>query len=98
MLWMNLDSVGWDPGKWLRRKKLVRDIVETKIKFMEFPLWLNGLRTQLAFLRMQGQSLASLGELRIQHYQKLWCMLQVHLESGIAAAVAWAKLQLRFDP
>ena len=45
MLWMNLDSVGWDPGKWLRRKKLVRDIVETKIKFMEFPLWLNGLRT-----------------------------------------------------
>ena len=38
-----------------------------KKNFLELPLWLNGLRTQLVSIKMQVQSLALLSRLRIQH-------------------------------
>ena len=54
------------------------------------PSWLSGLRTQLVPLRMQVQSLASLGGLRIQHCPNLWHRLQKWLRSSVAVAVVQA--------
>ena len=50
-------------------------------------MWLSRLRTRLASLRMQVQSLALLSALRIWHCFKLWCRSQMQLGSCIAVAV-----------
>ena len=52
-----------------------------------FPLWLSELRTQRSGFRMQVQSLASLGGLRIWHCHKLWCRRKMQLRSGFPVAV-----------
>ena len=49
---------------------------------------MSGSRTQLVYVRMWVQALASLSELRIQHCYKLRCKLQTRLRSGVAVAVA----------
>ena len=51
---------------------------------MEFPVWLNRLRTRLVSIRIQVWSLASLSGLRIWCCHKLWRGLQMRLGSGIA--------------
>ena len=58
-------------------------------KIEAFSLWLR-LRTQLVSMRMQVQTLAPLGGLRIQHCHERWCRSQIQLGSGIAVAVAVA--------
>ena len=54
---------------------------------MEFPLWLGRLRTLLASIRIQVQSLALLSGLRICCCHKLWQRSQMKLKSGIGVAV-----------
>ena len=61
-----------------------------KNTFLEFMLWLSGLRTQLGSMRMWVPSLASLSGLRIWCPQELWYRLQMRLGSHIAVAVAVA--------
>ena len=68
----------------------IKDIKDTRYHMRherreEFLLWLRGLRTRLAPMRMQVQSLASVCGLRIQHCPELWCR-----------SLVW--LQLLFDP
>ena len=62
--------------------------VNLKLLLKEFPLWLNGLRTQLVSMRMRVPSLASLNGLRTQHCYKLQGPSQMWLRSGVALAVA----------
>ena len=50
-------------------------------------LWLSGLWTQLASMRMWVWSLASLSWLRIQYCHELWCRLQTQLRSRVAVAL-----------
>ena len=45
---------------------------------------------QLASMRMQVPSLASLSALRIWHCHELWCMSQTQLRSHVAVAVVQA--------
>ena len=59
-----------------------------KKEVREFPLWLSGLRTQLASMRMWVQSLMLFSRLRIRHCPELWCRSQTWLRSGVAMAVA----------
>ena len=47
-------------------------------------------QTQLAFMRMQVPSLASLSGLRIQRCRELWCRSRTRLGSGIAVAMVQA--------
>ena len=57
----------------------------------EFPLWLKRSQTQLVSMRMQVQSLDSLGGLRIQRCRELWFRSQTRLGSHIiAVAVVYA--------
>ena len=58
-----------------------------KIQPCEFPLWLSRLRTQLVSMRIQVQSLASLGGLRIWHTAVSCGIGQIRLGSGVAVAV-----------
>ena len=51
-------------------------------------MWLNGLRTQLVFVRMLGQSLVSLSGLSIQCCHDLWRRSQMQIGSCVAVAVA----------
>ena len=46
-------------------------------------------RTQLVFMRFWVLSLASVHELRIWSFCKLWCSSQVWLRSGVAQPLAW---------
>ena len=46
-----------------------------------------GKQIQLAIMRSQVRSLASLSGLRIQRCHELWCRLQARLGSGIAVTV-----------
>ena len=63
-----------------------------RVKVGEFPLWLSELRTQLAPMRMQVQSLALLSGLWIWHCYKLWCRLQMGLWCRLAAAALIRRL------
>ena len=55
--------------------------------FLEFPLGLRGLRTQLVSTRMWVPSLALLSGLKIWCCCKLWSRLKMRLGSGIAVAM-----------
>ena len=61
----------------------------------EFPLWLSGLRTQLASMRAQVQSLASLRGSRVGCCCRLWCSSQIWRGCGCGVG---QQLQLRLDP
>ena len=60
---------------------------EKKMQLLEFPLWLNQIRTQLVFMRMQVQFLALISGLRIWSCRKLQGRSQTQLAPGIAVAV-----------
>ena len=59
-------------------------------------MWLNGLRTQLVFMRMWVQSLALLSGLRICRCYKLQHRSQIWL--GFSVAVAWAAAAAPIQP
>ena len=54
--------------------------------FLEFLLWLSGLRLRLGSMRTRVLSLASICGLRIRRCHELWGRSQVLLGSGVAAA------------
>ena len=56
--------------------------------YLEFPLWLIGLRTRLVFMRMWLRSLTSLSGLRIRCHYKLWQRSWMELRSGVAVVKA----------
>ena len=51
------------------------------------PVVVQQKQIQLGIMRFRVQSLASLGELRIQCCCELWCKLQMQLGSDLAVAV-----------
>ena len=54
---------------------------------------------RLGTMRLHVQSLASLSELRIQHYSELWCRSQMQLRSDVAVAAGVALIKpLAWEP
>ena len=74
--------------QWLNMPMSIWEKVHLKRGYREFPLWLRGLRTNIASVMMQVRSLASLSGLNFQHCLKLWHRLPTKLRSGVAGAVA----------
>ena len=68
-------------------KKKKNALATRKLRNQEFPPWLCGPRTQLASMRTQVRSLASLSGLRIQSCRELWYRLQMKLRFQVAVAV-----------
>ena len=54
------------------------------------PVMVQQKQIRLGSMRLQVQSLASLGGLKIQGCCELWCRLQTRLGSRVAVALAWA--------
>ena len=61
----------------LNYSKKVRENERKRKREKEFPLCLGVLRTTLVSMRMQVRPLPSLSELRIWHYCKLQCRMQM---------------------
>ena len=65
-------------------------IISLIITFLKLLLWLNGLRTQSVSMRIWVQSLAFLGELRIQRCHELQRRSWMRLRSDVAMGVVQA--------
>ena len=62
----------------------------SKNKIMGVPVVARQKQILLVSMRMRVQSLAPLSGLRMQHWHRLWCKLQMQLRSSIAGAVVQA--------
>ena len=67
--------------------EIARQTTFLKNRFLNVPMWICENESDLAFMRTQVQSLASLKRFRIWRCHGLWCGLQMQLRSGIAVAV-----------